>query len=113
MATDLRGDRAVTTDLYDVEDALRVLAQNRRRNDKATSAQVDIADRLAINLTKHFPEGLEDAGRALVIAGASVAALALAAEGIDSMIICNVIAFAGQRMVLDARAAQTYGGTEQ
>ncbi len=95
---------APTDDLYDVENALRELAGNRRRNNKAIVATVDLADRLAINLTKHFPDGLEHAGVGLVVAAASVAALAR--EGVDAAVICNVIAFAGQRMVLDARAAR-------
>jgi hypothetical protein len=90
------------TDLYDVEDALRTAAKYRRRNDAATLAQVDLADRLATAMTKHFPSGLEEAGISLVLAAASLGAIT--AE-VSPAVLVNIIAFTGQRMVLDARAA--------
>lgn len=93
----------MSDDLYDVEAALRAAAHYRRRNDKATRAQVELADRLATNMTKHYPEGLEQAGTALVLAAASLGVLA--AEKVTPEVIINILAFAGQRMVLDARAA--------
>jgi hypothetical protein len=92
----------VSDELYDVEAALKTAATYRRRNDKATRLQVELADRFAINLTKHFPDGLEAAGTALVLAAASLGALM--AEGIDGKVLVNLLAFAGQRMVQDARA---------
>ncbi len=92
-----------SADLYDVEDALRTAAQYRRRNDAATLAQVELADRLATNMTRHFPDGLEAAGMSLVLAAASLGALA---NEVSPAVLVNIIAFTGQRMVLDARAAR-------
>jgi hypothetical protein len=90
--------------LYDVDQALKTLAGYRRNNNPVTAAQVAIADLLATNMTRHFPDaGLADAGTALVIAAGSTGALAR--EGMSAQIVINVIGFAGQRMVLDARAA--------
>lgn len=92
----------MSEELYDVEAALKLAATYRRRNDKATRVQVELADRLADGLTQHYPTGLEDAGTALVLAAASLGALV--AEGIDGKVLVSLLAFAGQRMVLDARA---------
>jgi hypothetical protein len=90
--------------LYDVEQALREAARSRRKRDALTEATTQIADDLASHLARHFgPEGLETAGLALVIAAASAGALAT--KDIPPAVLCNVLAYAGQRMVGDARAA--------
>lgn len=89
-------------DLYDVENALREVARARQRQDVLTTATTAIADDLAVSLARHFgSEGVEIAGLALVLCGASVGAL----KELPIEVVANVIAFAGQRLVLDARAA--------
>lgn len=94
---------ASDVDLYDVENALRELARARRRRDELTALQIGYGDLLASHMARHFgPEATETAGLALVIAGASVAALP--AE-LPPVLLANIVAFAGQRLVLDARAA--------
>lgn len=96
--------------LYDVENALRELAKNRQRRDELTRQQVAIADRLAIHLDRHFAaEELETAGRALLIGAASV--IALATEDIPSAVMCNVLAFAGDRLIRDGRTFGPAGVT--
>lgn len=92
------------TDLYDVEQALREIAQYRRRNDTAAAAQVGISDQVATNMTRHYPTGLEDAGTALVIAAASLGVLVR--EGLSAAVVVNILGLTGQRMVLDSRAAE-------
>lgn len=91
--------------LYDVENALTELARARRRRDELTTETTRIADRLAASISRHFgPEALETAGLAMVIAAASACALALGDD--QAIVTCNVMMFAGQRLVLDARAAE-------
>ena len=86
--------------LYDVEKARRVLATQRRKRDELTLATTMIADRLSSHLGRHFAaEELESAGRSLVIAAASLGALA----DCDPASLCNVLAFAGDRMITDGR----------
>lgn len=89
--------------LYDVEAALQQMARQRRKRDPMSIAQAELGDKLASHLVAHFgPEAIETAGLALVIGAASVAAL----KDMEMAIGCNVLAYAGQRMVLDARAAE-------
>jgi hypothetical protein len=98
----------VQAPLYDVEDALRILAQQRHKRDEVTMAQCDIADRLAHHLKNHFgPEAIETAGLALVLGAASAGAL----KDVHPAILINVLAFTGQRLVVDARAADGPGLT--
>lgn len=97
----------MTAPTYDVENALRELARARRRQDDLTGATAQISDDLAVNMARQFgPEGAETAGLALVVCAASIGAL----KGLPLEVVINVIAFAGQRMVLDARAAEQGGG---
>jgi hypothetical protein len=92
------------TDLYDVESALREVARYRRRRDQLTTATTEVADRLASHMARHFgPEAAETAGLALVIAAASLGGLAR--EVSQPEVLVNVLAFAGQRLATDARAA--------
>lgn len=87
--------------LYDVEEALRQMARQRRKRDPLSVAQAQLGDKLAANMVRHFgPEAVETAGLSLVIGGASVVAL----KDLDPAILCNVLAYAGQRLVVDARA---------
>jgi hypothetical protein len=96
----------VTAPVYDVENALRELARARRRQDQLTTSSAQIADDLAIHMARQFgPEGAEVAGLALVTCAASLGAL----RGLPVEVVMNVVAFAGQRMVLDARAAERDG----
>jgi len=95
---------ADTPDLYDVEAALIEVARFRRRRDEPTIAIVELSERLSTNLVRHFgPEAAETAGLALVIAAASLSALASA--GVPATALTNLLAFSGQRLVVDARAA--------
>jgi hypothetical protein len=89
--------------LYDEEHALRELARGRLKRDELTRRQVEIADRLAAHMHRHFSaEEAETAGRALLIGSASVAALA--AEDVPATVVCNVLAFTAGRLVADGRA---------
>jgi hypothetical protein len=91
-------------EMYDVELGLREMARQRRKTDELTRAQAQIGDRLAEHLVRHFgPEALETAGLAMVISAASLAYLAK--EGATAAVAVNVLGFAGQRIVLDARTA--------
>lgn len=96
----------MTAPVYDVEDALRKLARARRRQDQLTTASAQIADDLAIHMARQFgPEGAEVAGLALVTCAASLGPLC----ELPVEVVMNVLAFAGQRMVLDARTAEQGG----
>lgn len=96
----------MTAPTYDVENALRELAKARRRQDQLTTASAQIADDLAIHMARQFgPEGAEVVGLALVTCAASLGAL----RDLPIEVVMNVIGFAGQRMVLDARAAEHAG----
>lgn len=89
--------------LYDEGRGLREMARARLKRDELTLRQVEIADRLALHLQRHFSaEEAETAGRALLVGSASVAALAQ--EGIPATVVCNVLAFAAGRMIADGRA---------
>lgn len=90
------------TDLYDIEDALREVARARRRRDPLTAETARLADQLASRLAQHFgPEATETAGLALVLAAASLGVLA----EVPTVVAANLVAFAGQRLVADSRAA--------
>ena len=89
--------------LYDEERGLREVARARLKRDELTVAQVDIADRLAGEMGRHFSaDETETVGRALLIAAASCGALA--AEGVQASVILNILGFAAGRMVADGRA---------
>lgn len=93
--------------LYDVEEALRQMARQRRKRDPLSVAQAELGDKLASHMVAHFgPEAVETAGLALIIGAASVAAL----KDMDPAVVCNVLAYTGQRLVLDARAADSAAG---
>jgi len=97
-------NRPVIPDLYDVEAALLEVARARRRRDEPTIAITQLAERLSANLVRHFgPEATETAGLALVVTAASIGVLVR--EGIPAEAITNLLAFAGQRIVVDSRAA--------
>jgi hypothetical protein len=88
--------------LYDEERGLRELARHRLKRDELTRQQVEIADRLAAHMVRHFSaEEAETAGRALLVGSASVTALA--ADGIPATVVCNILAFAAGRMITDGR----------
>lgn len=96
----------MTAPTYDVEHALRQVARARRRQDTLTNASAQIADDLAANMARQFgPEAAETVGLALVTVAASIGAL----RELPLEVVMNVMAFAGQRMVLDARAAWEEG----
>jgi len=89
--------------LYDEEHALRELARARLKRDGLTLRQVEIADRLALHMQRHFSaEEAETAGRALLVGSASAAALA--EEDVPATVVCNILAFAAGRMIADGRA---------
>lgn len=100
-------DTTTEPPLYDVDKALALLARHRRRSDPLTRQTVLIADKLATHIARHFtPEQADTAGRALVIAAASVGVITN--QSIDPLAdaSANVIAYAGHRLVLDAEAAR-------
>ena len=89
--------------LYDEAASLAELARNRLRRDEATRLQVQLADRLAGQLLRHFAAGeAETAGRGLLLGAAS--AIDLVNEGIHASVIVNVLGFAAARLVTDGRA---------
>lgn len=93
--------------LYDVDNALQLLGRARRRNDPLTRQTVLIADQLATHIARHFtPEQADTAGRALVLAAASVGVITHLATDPLADTSTNVIGFAGHRLVLDAEAAR-------
>ena len=86
--------------LYDEERGLRELARSRLKRDELTRRQVEIADRLALHMQRHFSaEEAETAGRALLVGSASVAAL----SDVPAAVVCNILAFAAGRMITDGR----------
>lgn len=94
--------------LYDVDAALRVLARARRRADPLTRESVVIADKLATQMARHFTaEQADTAGRALVIAAASVTVIAQSSTDLTAQATANIIALTGHRLVLDAEAARS------
>lgn len=92
--------------LYDVDAALKMLARSRRRNDPLTRQTVLIADKLATHMARHFtPDQADTAGRALVIAAASISVITASTSDLTALASANVIAYAGHRLILDAEAA--------
>lgn len=97
--------------LYDEERGLRELARHRLKRDDLTRRQVEIADRLALHMQRHFAaEEAETAGRALLVGAASVTTLA--ADGIPAAVVCNILAFTAGRMITDGRAWLEAAGGE-
>lgn len=96
----------MTTELYDVDAALRQLAASRRLRDPLTRATAQLADDLAHHMSANFgPEELETVGRALIIVAASLGVLPHEQPEIQAAVLVNVAAFAGQRLVIDGREA--------
>lgn len=94
--------------IYNIDKALKEMARARVRRDPVTQGQVAIGDKLAGYMIHHFsPEELETAGRALIVGAASIATLTLA--DLPPAILCNVLGFAGARMVQDGRAWEPDG----
>lgn len=101
--------------MYDVERALDELAITRRRIDPDAKNLVSQADHLVQHLREDLAGlDLEVAGKALVVSAALVGTQLTAAATLDPRVtgaantgvgICNVLALAGQRLVVDARAA--------
>jgi hypothetical protein len=88
--------------LYDEEKGLRELARHRLKRDALTLHQVSIADKLAVNIERHFSaEETETAGRALLLGVASGATLAN--DEIPAAVILNILGFAAARMISDGR----------
>lgn len=101
-------DTATEPPLYDVAAALKMLARTRRRNDPLTRQTVLIADKLATHMARHFtPTEADTAGRALVIAAASIGVITKTATDLTVQASANVIAFAGHRLILDAEQARS------
>lgn len=100
-------DTTTEPPLYDVDNAMRILARGRRRKDPLTVQTVLIADKLATHMARHFtPDQADTAGRALIIAAASVGAITHLSVDPLADTSANVIAHAGHRLVLDAEAAR-------
>lgn len=96
----------MTAEMYDLDDALLQLAKARRLRDPVTRSAAELADDMAHHMAAHFgPEEIETVGRALVLAAASIGGLAQRAPEIQSAVLVNVVAFAGQRLVVDGREA--------
>ena len=105
--------RPIRTDgpipLYDVDVALAELARQRLKRDALTRGTVQLSDSLTEHLLRHLaPDETETAGRALLIAVASIASLVVEAQYLGDELAAeaalNIIAFAGGRMVTEGRA---------
>lgn len=99
---------------YDVDGAIRDLARHRRRRDPGTRGILQLADDLAAAMQSNFSaEEMETVGRALVIAAASTGPLAQYGaspkETTVATMVCNITAFAGERLIRDARAIDEAG----
>jgi hypothetical protein len=93
--------REEPTQLYDIDAGLRELDVALVAPDDLTIETASLGRRLAYHLSRHFtPEERETIGRALVVTGASVGALA--GPGIPPMVLVNVIAFAGRALTRDS-----------
>ena len=100
MKAEPGGDAETAT--YDLEAALAAMRKARQRRDPLTVTTGGFADRFANNMLRHFgPEQIETVGLALLIVGASLPAL----DELPHAVLANLVAFAGQRLVDDARAA--------
>lgn len=89
---------------FDVETGLRKLAQFRQRRDTPAKGVVELADRLARYVGDQFgAEAIETAGLAMVHAGSAIGALANL--GLQPETLVNVLLLGGQRLIVDARAA--------
>jgi hypothetical protein len=89
--------------LYDIDQARRELATARRRRDELTRQQSKIGDSLATHIDRHFSaEEMETAGRALIIAAGSLASIA-EMDGMQPQVLCNLLAFAGDRLITDGQ----------
>jgi hypothetical protein len=94
-------DPGIFPPLYDVDKARREVRRNRRRRDGMTLAQASIADALALSISQHFSaEETGTVGRAVLIAAGAIAALAVIPE-MQPAVLCNVLAFAGERLITD------------
>jgi hypothetical protein len=87
----------VTAPLYDVQLGLAEARRARlTRHDAVTVETGRLADKLAVNMARHFtPAERKIAGRALLIAGASVGVF----EDIPPAVVANLVAFAGERLM--------------
>ena len=95
--------------LYDVDTALAELARQRLKRDGMTRGTVQLSDSLVEHLLRHVsPDEVETAGRVLMIASSSVAALVMEARAqdtdMDPVVLLNILGFAGGRMVTEGRA---------
>jgi len=118
VASDPTTEAQVGPGPYDVDTALRELARTRRRRDLGTQGTLQLADRLAASLQGNFSvEEMETVGRTLIIAAASTGALLMPGQapraGREDLtvatLICNITAFAGERLIRDARAIDEAG----
>ena len=100
--------------LYNVEAALVSLTAARHNTTSLLVKEyVKIGHKLAVHMGRHFtgPEK-ETAGKALIIAAASLGALHGLNEGdLRGPAMCNVQAFCGERLVLDSIAGTVPDGT--
>jgi hypothetical protein len=104
------------THTYDAEYALKEIARSRQRRDLGSRQTARLADHLAAYLSGYFgQEALETVGLALVHASAAIGGMAEAdgltdqsdPAGAATVALTNLLAFAGQRIVLDARAIES------
>lgn len=86
-----------TPPLYDVPQALGVLRRYRDSKDPVARASVHLADGLAANMARHFPDPSDAAiaGHALVIVAASLGAMS---NDVPPSVAYNLAALAGQRL---------------
>lgn len=94
--------------LYDVEAALQQVRARRESTNLVDRKAARVADRLARHMLRHFPNGTEDAGVALIVAAASVGVLAVDKE-IPPAVLVNIVGFAGARLIEHARTGGARG----
>lgn len=91
----------------DFDLAVRELARARQRRDDSTRATVDFSERLAHRLTGHLSaEEYESVGRALIVMSTGLGALVMDVPTVEPTLLVNLLSFTGQRLVVDAVAAE-------
>ena len=88
---------------YDLENGIREMARARSRDDALSVETMRLADLLVDGMRREFGSTLdmETCGKALVIAASSV--VPLCDPDIPPAVIANMIGFAGERLVREAR----------
>lgn len=99
----------MATDRFDIESALLGVSIRRHSGNALDTESAKLGDTIVAGLRREFPElDPETCGLAMVIAAGSV--IPLLEHEIPPAVLVNIIGFAGQRLVSDARKATVRDG---